>query len=588
VKDAYPLRAPIRFATFELDPESGELRKQGLKVRLQEQPFQVLQILLEHPGKIVTREELQQRVWPSDTFVDFDHGLYNAIQKLREALGDSADAPCYIETIPRRGYRFIAPVSGTAPEHPRPASPAAASDGSIAVLPFLNMSADPENEFLADGITEEIINALAQIEQLRVVARSSAFSFKGKHIDLRIMGEQLNVRTILEGSVRRAGNQLRITAQLVNVADGFHLWSERYDLEMKDIFEVQDAIARSIAERLRVSLEGKRAEPLVRAGTKNLEAYQLYLKGRAMLYQRGAAMLRAAKCFERAVALDPDYAIAWAGLADAHTVLGYYGLMPPAATMPQGMEAARRAVALGPSLAEAHNALAMSSLLHDWDLAAADREFLYAIKLNPRYVQAHCWYALFYLQLAVGRAKEGVEHARLAVESDPLSGYANSMLGMTYSAAGRYTEAVEASERAVELDPDSYLARCSLQWALRFSRRFEDAAAACNSALAISGRHPWVMSSLAILFAEWGKSAAAESVYAEMMARARREYVAPGDLALSGAAVGRLDAAICHAREAFEIRDPFCRIQFSKFWPDSARLREDRRFQEILLEFGLD
>ena len=307
-----------------------------------------------------------------------------------------------------------------------------------------------------------------------------------------------------------------------------------------------------------------------------------------MLYQRGAAMLRAVKYFERAVGLDADYAIAWAGLADAHTVLGYYGLVPPAASMPKGMDAARRAVALDPSLAEAHNALAMSCLLHDWDLAAAEREFVYAIKLNPRYIQAHCWYALFYLQLAVGRAKEGIEHARLAVESDPLSGYANSMLGMTYSAAGKYTEAVEASERAVELDPDSFLSRCSLQWALRFSRRFEDAAAACNSALAISGRHPWTLSSLAILFSDLGRSEDAQSVYGEMMARARREYVAPGKLAISASAVGMQDEAICHARKAFEIRDPFCRIEFSKYWPDSARLRDDPRFQEILSKFGLD
>ena len=261
MKDAHPARAPIRFGTFELDPDTGELRKQGLKVRLQEQPFQILQILLERPGKVVTREELQQCIWPSDTFVDFDHGLYNAIKKLREALGDSADTPRYIETLSRRGYRFIAPVNGPASDPRSSALTAVASRDSIAVLPFLNLSADQENEFFADGITEEIINALAQIEPLHVAARSSAFSFKGKHIDLRIIGEQLNVRTILEGSVRRAGNHLRITAQLVKAANGYHLWSERYDLEMKNIFEVQDQIARSIAERLRISLEGKREGP---------------------------------------------------------------------------------------------------------------------------------------------------------------------------------------------------------------------------------------------------------------------------------------------------------------------------------------
>lgn len=359
VKDAYPAPAPIRFGIFELDPESGELRKQGLKVRLQEQPFQILQILLEHPGKVVTREELQQRIWPSDTFVDFDHGVYNAVQKLREALGDSADTPRYIETLSRRGYRFIAPLNGPAlngpTSEPRSSAPAAAAPcDSIAVLPFLNLSADAENEFFADGVTEEIINALAQIERLHVVARSSAFSFKGKYLDLRMIGQRLNVRTVLEGSVRKAGNRLRITAQLVNAADGYHLWSERYDLEMKDVFDVQDEIARAIVERLKVTLEGAQEAPLIRPATKNLEAYQMYLKGRALLYHRGSAISRALVCFQRAVVLDSEYALAWAGLADSYTVLGYYGLAPPSVSTSKGTEAARRAVALDPSLAEAH------------------------------------------------------------------------------------------------------------------------------------------------------------------------------------------------------------------------------------------
>ena len=266
---------------------------------------------------MVTREELQQRIWPSDTFVDFDHGLYNAIKKLREAMGDSADTPRYIETLSRRGYRFIAPLIGPAPEPGGSARAADAPRDSIAVLPFLNLSADVENEFFVDGITEEIINALAQIEQLHVVARGSAFSFKGNHIDLRIIGEQLNVRTILEGSVRRAGNRLRIPAQLVNSADGYHLWSERYDREMEDIFEVQDAIARSIAERLKVTLAGDQQARLVKAGTENLEAYKLYLKGRVLLYRRaaGLAIPRALECLKQAVALDSEYAPAWAGLA---------------------------------------------------------------------------------------------------------------------------------------------------------------------------------------------------------------------------------------------------------------------------------
>src|SRR5215469_2730772 len=256
------------FGTFELDVGTGELRKQGVRIRVQEQPLRVLEMLLATPGQLVTREELRTALWPTNTFVDFDHGLNRAINKLREALDDSAESPRFIETISKRGYRFIADL-GT------PDSPG----DSIVVLPFTNMSGDTENEFFADGITEEIINALAQIKDLHVVARSSAFSFKGKQVDPRALREQLNVRTVLEGSVRRADNQLRITVQLVNAADGFHLWSERYDREMKDVFAIQDEIARAIARRLQVAFDGNEVGPLAKAGTENLEAYQFYVKG---------------------------------------------------------------------------------------------------------------------------------------------------------------------------------------------------------------------------------------------------------------------------------------------------------------------
>ena len=242
-------------------------------------------------------------------------------------------------------------------------------EASIAVLPFTNMSADPENEFFSDGITEEIINALTQIEDLRVAARTSAFTFKNKHVDLRIVGERLNVKTVLEGSVRKAGNRVRIMAQLINVADGYHLWSERYDRELKDIFEVQDDIARAIADRLKVALKGGQ-QLTVKPGTSNLEAYQLYLKGRALLYRRGLDIRRAAQCFERAVVLDSHYALAWSGLADARNMVGLYGFERPDATMPQAMEAAFRAVALDSTLAEAHCSLACVRLLYDRDLEA--------------------------------------------------------------------------------------------------------------------------------------------------------------------------------------------------------------------------
>jgi len=582
VNDLPSSRPLIRFGGFQLDTDSRELLKQGVKVRLQERPFQILQVLLEQPGRLVTREELQRRIWPSDTFVDFDRGLYNAVKKLRESLDDSAESPHFIETLSRRGYRFIADVTNDGAIGNR------AAQVSIAVLPFINMSADAKNEFFADGITEEIINVLSQIEGLRVAARTSSFFFKGKHADMRQIGEQLNVRTVLEGSVRKAEDRLRITAQLVNVADGYHLWSERYDRELKDVFAIEDEIARSIADRLKLTLEGERAQQLVNAGTKNLDAYQLYLKGRAFLYRRGGAIPQAAECFDRAVKLDPDYALAWAGLADTYTTLGYYGLARPEACMPKGMEAARRAVALGPSLAEAHTALAMSSLMGTWDKPVAKREFLRALELNPRCVQARDWYALFYLQFSEGRLAEGVAQARLALDSDPLSSYTHTIFSLTSGNAGNHAEAIQASRRAVELDCESYLARGTLFLVLHLGGLFEESVSVAEAALAMSGRHSWSMAVLAVALADWGRHADADAIHAEMVARARRQYVPPALLSVAASAAGRKDEAIRHAQEALEIRDPACQIYFSRHFAYSARLYAYPRFRQLLLEAGFE
>ena len=466
----------------------------------------------------------------------------------------------------------------------RSSTPASASaDASIAVLPFTNMSADPENEFFADGITEEIINALAQIENLHVAARTSAFSFKGKHVDLRIVGERLNVKTVLEGSVRKAGSHLRITAQLINVADGYHLWSERYDREMQDIFDVQDEIARSIADRLKVSLKDNR-QPSVRPGTNNLEAYQLYLKGRALLYRRGLDIRRAAQCFERAVALDPEYALAWAGLADGRSMLGLFGFVRPEETMPQAKEAATRAVALDPSLAEAHNALACVHLLHDWEWSKAEREFIRALELNPRYIQALDWYALFYIQWIAGRLEEGISIAKKAVEYDPLSGYANAILAFTYRDSGRGDETVRAATVAVELE-ESYFTYWSLESALHWHGQFAKAAAAGEMALVLSGRHSFAMATLATIYADWGKVADAQAIYAELLARASRGYIQPSILAIAASAAGELEKAMGHLREALKIRDPL--LTFAKHWPEFSRLRKDPRLHEILAGMGL-
>ena len=457
-------------------------------------------------------------------------------------------------------------------------------EASIAVLPFANMSADPENEFFADGITEEIINALTQIEELRVAARTSAFSFKNKHVDLRIVGERLNVKTVLEGSVRKAGNRVRIMAQLINVADGYHLWSERYDRELKDIFDVQDDIAKTIAGKLTITLEGGRKQTLVKAGTKNLQAYELCLKGRTLIYQRGLGIPRALECFRQAVALDPEYALAWASLADAHGLNAYYGFVNPQVALPQGKEAASRAVAVDPSLAEAHGALAFARLFWDWDEIDAEREFLHALSLNPRYIQARGWYAYLYL-ISAGRTEEAVDQAKHAAGLDPLSGYANAVLAITCVLAGRVTEAEKAARHALDLDPANYLARFTLHDALHHQGRFEESVATAEVALAMSGRHVFAMAGLAVTYADWNRPTEARALYGELSSRAAREYISPLFLAVCASAAGECEQAFRFVQRAYEIKDPSVQV-FGKYWKCSSRLREDPRCRELVAKTG--
>jgi serine/threonine-protein kinase len=293
---------------------------------------------------------------------------------------------------------------------------------------------------------------------------------------------------------------------------------------------------------------------------------------------------RAAQCFERAVALDPEYALAWAGLADARTVLGLYGLARPEETMPRAKEAATRAVALDPSLAEAHNALAYIHLLYDWEWSEGEREFIRALELNPRYIQALCWHGLIYNQSIAGRFEEGISEAKKAVEYDPLSSYAHGILAFTYGLSGRGKEAVRAANAAVELE-ETYWTYWCLECALHWDGQFEKAVAAGEMALAMSGRHEWAFAVLAMIYADWGKVADARAIHAELLARAARGYIQPIQLAIAASAAGEPDKALAHMCEAYEIRDPT--LLRAKYWPVFARLRENPRFDEILVGMGL-
>jgi TolB-like protein/Tfp pilus assembly protein PilF len=561
----------VRFGQFEIDEKTGELRKDGTKVRLQEQPLQILQILLEHPGELVARDELRKRVWPTDTFVDFDHGINNAIKRLRESLGDTGETPRYIETLPRRGYRFLHAVATTSPEV------------SIAVLPFLSLSADPENEIFADGMCEEIISSLAQLKNLHVTARTSSFVFKGKHVDLRVIGEQLNVRTVLEGSVRKSGNRLRITAQLVNAADGYHLWSETYDREMKDVFAIQEEIAKSIAQRLEVTLDSEQ-HPLFRAGTDNLEAFKFYMQGRSLFFQRGPHVIRSVERFKQAVTLDPKYALAWSGLADAYNMVGFYGLARPEACLPHAKQAAQQAIALDPLVAEAHASLAMSHLFHDWDRPSAEREFLQSLELKPRsFSLTRSWYGLYYLQWAEGRFEEGLAQATQAVQIDPLSPYARAIQAFTYVPVDVDRSLATALE-TLQIEPNSYLGHWAQLTALNLQERFTEAAEVGESVIKLLGRSVWMLASLARTYARLGRRADSEALYMELRWRSKQEYVAPAILAWAAYAAGERDEAIRCGQEAHAIGDPS--LTAAKYWPDFAELRNDPRFGEILISRG--
>ncbi len=460
------------------------------------------------------------------------------------------------------------------------ARPPVADEASIAVLPFASLSKDAEDEFFADGVTEEILNALAHIPRLRVAGRGSAFSFKGKNEDLRSVGAKLNVATILEGTIRRAGNRLRVTAQLSKASDGYQLWSERYDRVAEDVFAVQDEIAGAIAGRLRLTLAGDQAGRS-RAPTQHLGAYELYLKGRALLYQRGRSIPKALECFEQAVALDPDYAQAWAGMADGYTTSGYSGFVPGASVMPKAIAAAQRALELDPDLAEAHNALACAALLWERDYARAKREFKRAIELNPNYAQAPAWYGLFYLAWVSDRFDEGYPLLVESQRNDPLSGYATVILTFAETVAGRHADAVAHGRRAVELDPNSYLCAWGLMEALRHAGQYAEAVTCAERALAMSGRHAWALCGLASTYGHWGKLEDARRVFQEAEERSTREYIQPSILVYAADAAGEREKALAYAERAEEERDPFLTM-LARVWPDYDALRPEPRFQAVL------
>jgi TolB-like protein/Flp pilus assembly protein TadD len=471
----------------------------------------------------------------------------------------------------------------------REAGPAASgAHPSIAVMPFADLSAAKDQEWFCDGIAEEILNALTPLENLRVAARASAFSLRGKSDDLETIGEKLNVTTVLGGSVRRAGDRVRITVQLSEVQSGSQLWSERYDRDLKDIFEVQDEIAKAVAERLKVTLTDTpldRLARLVEQGTTNVEAYQLYLQARSLLARRGAGIPRALGLFQEAVALDPKYALAWAGIAQAHIVQAYFGLVRGSDSKGQALAAATRSIELDPSSAAGHTALACALLLYENDLPRARVEFERALELNPRDVQGRCWYALFYLQWVRGAFEQGLQHAQRALADDPLSAYATMIVAACLAGTRRFDRAIDTGRLAVERDPESFVAHWLLGTVLVQAGRSDEAIATLTTARALSANGWLAIGSLASAYAGAGRTADADAIRVEMESIALLQYVPKALLALTANAAGRRDEAIAFARTAWHEREPSF-ILFARHFPEYAPLRSDPRFAAILEEMN--
>jgi serine/threonine protein kinase/Tfp pilus assembly protein PilF len=452
---------------------------------------------------------------------------------------------------------------------------------SIAVLPFVDMSPQKDQEYFCDGLAEELINALAHIKSLRVVARTSAFSFKGGTHDVREIGEKLNVDTVLEGSIRKAGERLRITAQLVSATDGYHIWSEKYDRNLDDIFAIQDEISKEIVDNLKMELLGDETARLVKRGTENLEAYDLYMRGRFFWEKRGLNIKRAIEYFERAIEKDPNYAQAYAGIADSYYILSFYGYLPSREAIPIARENSLKALEIN-DIAEAHSSLGMIYQYYDWDGPAAEREFKRAIELNPSYAPAHYWYAAM-LSLT-DRDDDMLRENERAIEVDPLSVQAHAMHGWCLLGRLELDQAEEKLKRALELNPDFVLTHWLLGQTYHFMSRDDEAIAELRKALELSDRHPWMLSSLGFAYGKMGRTAKAREVLTELRERSEHEYVQSNYIAIVHEGLGELDETLTWLEKAYEAHEQWLIVlgAFGNLEPYFRTFKNNPRFQAFI------
>jgi serine/threonine-protein kinase len=456
---------------------------------------------------------------------------------------------------------------------------------AIVVLPLTDMSPQKDQEYFCNGLTEELIDTLAKIEGWRVVSRTSAFAFRGKEQDIRAIGKQLSVSHALEGSVRKAGTRLRITTQLINVADGFQLWSERYDRELDDVFAIQDDIAGAIVRNLKMKLTGEQETQLVKRYTKNLEAYNLYLLARFHLNKRAEEGLKKGLAYcEQAIALEPGYALAYAGLADGFTLLGFQGFLRPTEAMPKAKAAAEQALAIDEALPEAHTSLGCIHAMYDRAWPSSENHFKRAIALNPNHSIAHYWYAIWYL-LPTGQFERCLAEIKKAQEIDPLSLVLNTGMGWVHYFARQYDRAIEAARKTLELEKDFVFARDILGQAYEMKGMYEEAIAELETAAALSNRRTLSLRTLGHVYAISGRRAEAQQVLDELLARAGQKYVSPYDIAVVYNGLGETDCVFEWLEKAYEEHSGW--LVFLNVEPRFEGLRADTRFQALLKKVGL-
>src|SRR6266481_791625 len=447
----------VRFGSFEVNPQAGELRKQGVHIKLHEKPFQVLLALLEHPREVVTRKELQERLWPVDTFVEFENGLNNAISRLREALGDAAESPRFIETVPRRGYRFLPEVSQAVSSSTangsfrrwflaillsvgaalvlsvalRFALPRPRAIQSLAVLPFRTLGVGTSEEYFTDGMTDAVTTELAKVGVPKVISETSVAQFKDTKKSVPEIARALSVDAIVEGAVLRDGDEVRITVQLIRGGNDRHVWAESYQRPVKDILALQNEVALGVARAIKLELSPGAAAQNISPRPVNAEAYEAYLKGRYFMQKRDESALRAKDYFQQAIQLDPGYAPAYAGLSDFYVLT-----LPPKEALPKAREYAQKALRLDSTLPDGHISLAYIYFYDDWNWLAADEEFQRAISLAPGLAESHRWYAVYLA--AMGRMAEATREAQRALDLDPLSVSAHHGAAIAAASAAQY------------------------------------------------------------------------------------------------------------------------------------------------------